>query len=182
MSVEIEGPKGYEFQYLITSAIAIQNLSCQSLAVESEAGEDAKLSISINGTIHTVDVQVKSTTCDINIEQLCEWLNHFTARKSNENLLSKLLNDPNRIAVFACGGRCCDLLRGFITNFGDFLNHTQISRDLPNTFIASMRGHIVGMSTATKLTRERKVFFEAQATSLISDMDRLRNVLMRVFV
>ena len=88
MSVEIEGPRGYEFQYLITSAIAIQNLRCQSLIVESEAGEDAKLSISSNGTIHTVDVQVKSAAGDVSIDSLCEWLNHFTARQSNANLLS----------------------------------------------------------------------------------------------
>lgn len=182
MSVEIEGPRGYEFQYLITSAIAIQNLSCQSLIVESEAGEDAKLSISLNGIIHTVDVQVKSATGDVSIELLCEWLNHFTARQSNENLLSKLLNDPNRIAVFVCGGRCRDVLREFIANFGDFLNHPQIPRDLPNTFIDSLRILIEGMSVTTRLKRERKNFSETQVTTLSNELDRIMDALMRVFV
>lgn len=174
MSVEIEGPKGYEFQYLITAAIAIQKLGCQSLAVESEAGEDAKLSISINGILHTVDVQVKSTTCDVSIDLLCEWLSHFTARKSDENLLCKLLNDPNRIAVFVCGGRCRDILKEFIADFGDFLDHPQVSRDLPNIFIDSLLRFTVGMSMTTKLTRERRVFSEAQATTLSGVLGRVR--------
>ncbi|MDA3875337.1 MAG: hypothetical protein PF795_15430 [Kiritimatiellae bacterium] len=99
MSVEITGPRGYEWQYRITSLIAIQNLSCEALIIEPAQGEDASLYISDSRSTRVIEIQAKSSSEDIYATDLTRWLAHFEKRETS-TLLDRLLEDSERMVLF----------------------------------------------------------------------------------
>ncbi|WP_211474619.1 hypothetical protein [Collimonas humicola] len=110
MSIEIIGPKKYEFQDRVCSLIGLmyaENMQAQ-LHIEPNDGEDAQLSLSAGTRNITFEIQVKGAKTKIDMDTLADWMAHFPARESSESLFERVLQDPNRIALVIATGRCDD--------------------------------------------------------------------------
>jgi energy-coupling factor transporter ATP-binding protein EcfA2 len=180
VSVEITGPKGYEWQYRITSLIALQNLQSESLVVESADGEDAQLLISEPEAIHTVDIQAKSSQADIDASILCGWLTHFGRQHSTDALLSRLLADGGRVVVFVSAGRCGDSTRPLIRKLGNIQPHQDVPKEVSRAILNALCHLSSVISANPKLQRARRDHiatlietFERKIAILISALRRV---------
>jgi hypothetical protein len=110
MSIEIVGPKKYEFQDRVCVLIGLmyaKNMRAQ-LHIEPNDGEDAQLSL-VGGTGSIeVEIQVKGAKAKIDMDTLADWMAHFPARESSQSLVERVVRDQNRIALVIATGRCDD--------------------------------------------------------------------------
>lgn len=127
MCIEITGPNAYEYQYLATAYIALEYIASGNfnnegleLIVEGINSEDAELRILQNGEPVVIEIQVKSTQTDLSQMDLANWLLHYTPRSSTKSLLSRLLEDNRRLALFITRARCQDNVRQFCDNYKIF--------------------------------------------------------------
>ena len=69
MSVEISGPKGYDYQYLISLLVALEYLDKDDVEkyIEKKNEEDAQVIFNEDGRKHTIDIQVKSRSEKISL-------------------------------------------------------------------------------------------------------------------
>ena len=95
MSIVQVGPQGYEFQYLATCLIGLNNMneSQPRLLVEQEDGEDAEMRFSASCGSQVIEIQAKSSLEDVGLVELAGFLTHFTPRKADQNLLGRILSD-----------------------------------------------------------------------------------------
>lgn len=110
MSIELTGPEKYKFQDHVCMLLAILAATDTdtSLEVEPQDGEDALMVLRSNGTTHFIEIQVKGEKGAIGAESLADWLAHFPARRSDDSLLERLVNDKQRSVLFVASGRCSD--------------------------------------------------------------------------
>lgn len=110
MSIEIVGPKKYEFQDRVCVLIGLmyaENMRAQ-LHIEPNDGEDAQLSLVAGAGSIVVEIQVKGAKAKIDMDTLADWMAHFPARESSESLVERVVRDQNRIALVIATGRCDD--------------------------------------------------------------------------
>ncbi|KMY31866.1 hypothetical protein ACZ11_06660 [Lysinibacillus xylanilyticus] len=131
MTVEVAGPKGYEYQYLMTVYVALKayDIAESQLIVEKKGGEDAELIIPVEGGINIIEVQVKSEESPLNLNSLAKWMAHFPDASAVGNLLSRLEGDPKRYALFIAKGRCTDETLLFTTK--ELIQHSTKSLHYP---------------------------------------------------
>lgn len=110
MSVEIFGPLGYEYQYLVSLMIALEFLEKENIQIyiEDSNGEDSRIEFNENGEQFTVDIQVKMRDQQVDILEFSKWISHFEKRSWTKNLLTKLMNEKNRFVLFVTNSRCMD--------------------------------------------------------------------------
>lgn len=180
MSVELTGPQAYDFQYLVTAYIAllhIEEANCK-LIVEKKDGEDAELIIVSDAKEMTLEIQVKSTTNDLNIEELTSWLNHFPDRKSENNLIERLNSDDNRIALFITKGRGTDLIRPFLAT-----NISENSGPFNNELLSNIVNNLESNNSSDSLLKEkRSVYSSRQARYFDNNKSHLRSICRRTLV
>ena len=162
MSVEIEGVKGYEYQYLATIYLSLLYIGKSNLEVYVENTEDARLIFTEEDREKEIYLQAKKHETAISIEDLCLWLTHFGERQSDEFLLSRI-SEENHYVVFISAGRCNDGLLQFIRN-KDF--HIQNNCAFQNKYLQELRKRVLTQFTGeTKLEEARKMsvtaFFES---------------------
>lgn len=110
MSIEIVGPKKYEFQDMVCVLVGLmyaENTQAQ-LHIEPNDGEDAQLSLVAGTGSIEVEIQVKGAKAKIDMDTLADWMAHFPAYKSSESLVERVVQDQNRIALVIATGRCDD--------------------------------------------------------------------------
>lgn len=110
MSIEIIGPKKYEFQDRVCSLIGlmyVENMRAQ-LHIEPNNGEDAQLNLVAGTGNIAVEIQVKGAKTKIDMDAVADWMAHFPARESSESLVERVVRDQNRIALVIATGRCDD--------------------------------------------------------------------------
>lgn len=168
MSVTIDGIKGYEYQYKVTVLIAlITEADKVELYVEKEGSEDALLLIEINGFTLNIEIQVKRESNLIDITKIVQWLCHFQERKSDNNLLQKLIDNSQNIALFVTHSRCSDSTLQLKTDFLSFEKHNSISftQEFYDDFKKALKNIKFGDS---ELMNNREQFCKSQADSLKS--------------
>ena len=168
MSVTIDGIKGYEYQYKVTVLIAlITEANKVELYVEKEGSEDALLLIEINGFTLNIEIQVKRESNLIDITKIVQWLCHFQERKSDNNLLQKLIDNSQNIALFVTHSRCSDSTLQLKTDFLSFEKHNSISftQGFYDDFKKALKNINFGYS---ELMNNREQFCKSQADSLKS--------------
>lgn len=116
MSVEIEGVRGYEYQYLATIYMALLYIENDNARVLVEDTEDAKIVFDKDNVQCEVYLQVKNHNEQISFEDLSDWLAHFGDRQADKFLLSNIASNVNSFAVFISNGRCMDKINRFIRN------------------------------------------------------------------
>ena len=87
MSVEIQGIKGYEYQYLATVYMALQYLSEDTVNIYVEAEEDAKIIYGDPKMRKERFIQVKQHDKPVTFAEVCGWLGHFGNRQAARFLL-----------------------------------------------------------------------------------------------
>jgi len=181
MSVTIEGVKGYEYQYKITALVSLlYNDKKNELFVEIMGSEDALLVTEQNGLRENVEIQVKRERNNIDISLLTNWLCHFQERKSNNNLLQKIIDNRNIIALFISHSRCSDDVVILKTDIGSVSSHKpfSVNKDWKNKFIDSLKSMKFG---DTPLMKERKKFCENQSSYIRTNKD-LSQILQQVLI
>lgn len=120
MSIEITGPKAYEFQDRVCVLLAV--LAAESpdteLLIEPAGGEDARLIVIKQGARHVVEVQSKREQGDIDADRLVGWLAHFPSRKAEGSLLENLVSENTRSVLFVASGRCTDAIAPHLVSVG----------------------------------------------------------------
>ncbi|PEC80021.1 hypothetical protein CN277_18450 [Bacillus cereus] len=182
LSVELSGPQGYEYQYLMTILVALEayQYSGAQLIVEAEGGEDAELRIPNNGGIKTVEVQVKSEGAPLELRSITTWLAHFPDHNADNNLLSRIDSDDSRSALFIAKGRCTDETQLFRTNSLVPHNSYPLVRDRVDNFTKILSECYIGRTGS--LFENRHQFCELQSRSFSGRKRELQQLSKRIFV
>ncbi|MGG0815447.1 hypothetical protein ABE142_22695 [Paenibacillus alvei] len=181
MSIELIGPKGYEYQYVATLLIALIHLRERhdfQLIVEKAGGEDAELKIVTGTKEFTVEIQVKSTREDLTIQELIQWLSHFPSHQYSNNLLERLKTDEDRTVLFITRARATDLVRPFLTDTIN-INTNTFNNDLLNSAIDKMR---TTYGEGSKLEQQRAEYCKEQANYYTTNVAKLRKVFKKTLV
>lgn len=176
MSVNIEGQKGYDYQYKVTVLIALLFSENSSLYVESEGIEDAFLQLND----YRVEIQAKREKERLTVSKLTRWLSHFEERKTNNNLLSCLKRNQKTHALFITQSRSSDQIANLNNEIGDISTHSNISinREWKSEFISTLKDY---QSPSVSLLLERKEFCEKQ-TKDYSRIKDIKEILKRVHI
>lgn len=112
MSIAITGSARYKYQDKVILEQILrfwhQGVTCK---YEPKNGEDATLSVQIDGRLKEIVVQVKGAearTATLTPMQLLEYLAHFPERSDKSCLLERLLEDSNRQVLIICAQRATD--------------------------------------------------------------------------
>ncbi|WP_336990914.1 hypothetical protein [Bacillus toyonensis] len=186
MSVEITGPQGYDYQYIVSVFLALKVLDIPKVKVyiEKEGGEDAEICMGRNGIEEIIEIQVKSTQKDIGLKELVSWLQHFSDGKSDNNLLSRLIQNENESIVFVTRGRCSDNIRGFISRNPFNTHHNApLNRNGVMEYLEALDGlYDENAKGLTRLKQERAHFCQQQKREIEQNITDFRNILKRVIV
>lgn len=163
MSIEITGPKAYEFQdrvCALLAALAAENAAIE-LFIEPAGGEDARLIVMKQGARHVVEIQAKREQGDIGVGRLVDWLAHFPARKAEGSLLENLVSENSRSVLFVASGRCTDTTVPHLVPIG--LDRTSLEH-----------GKVKDATEAT--VRRELISYAAVVSSADGDIDKRRRV------
>lgn len=171
MSVTTDGVKGYEYQYKVTLLIAlVTDADRIDLFAEKKGSEDALLILEKNGISSNVEIQIKREKHIIDTPKIVNWLCHFQGRKSDNNLLQKLINSKQNIALFITQSRCSDSILELKAEFSSFKSHESMSfpKELYTEFNAALRSQKFG---STKLMKDREIFCKQQSENFKTNSD-----------
>lgn len=181
MSVTISGVKGYEYQYKVTVLVALTiNADKVNLFVEKEGHEDALLIVEKNGNRLDIEIQVKRENNPISIAKIVKWLSHFQERKPNNNLLQKLIDNKQTIALFVTHSRCSDNTVSLKKDFFFFEKHNTVSllKRQFDEFKKVLKNIKFGN---TELMQQRENFCQKQAETF-KNTDDLNTILERCLI
>lgn len=110
MSIAITAPEKFELQDLVGIELMLRFARDASAQIRFEPpkGEDAELRFSGTGPITTVEVQVKGSHLPVDLDLVLRALCHFPAFMTNEPLIKRVYDDPERMALLVVSGRCDD--------------------------------------------------------------------------
>ncbi|OKP83730.1 dsDNA nuclease domain-containing protein [Paenibacillus sp. P32E] len=180
MSVEKTGPKGYEYQYIVSANILLEVLDKENIQVfiESKNGEDLQIVFDEKNEKYIYDIQVKQRSRQIEIDEFCLWMSHFEERSYESNLLTKLNSDNNRFVLFVTNSRCKDSVSNFVSNKELF---SSIDISINDNVIEDMRFKIIeGFSKDKPLEVKRRNFL-LQFLSQVNN-NEFRNILKKARV
>ena len=124
MTIEIEGPQGYEYQYVISLYLALRfiracdapEIYVETAVEDGDPAEDAIIKYQIQSKPNVLYIQVKKHTGqEVRFEDFCKWLCHFGRRQAESFLLMQLKENGNRVC-FVTDGRCQDCLVPYLQN------------------------------------------------------------------
>ena len=184
MSIEKTGVRAYEYQYLATLYIGliIADYDEAELFVEPPGSEDALITININGFKRKIEVQVKSDKGALDFNKLVGWLLHFQNRKTDNNLLSRLIEQNETSTLFISNARCKDSLVFLKNTPPDLAMHESVA--LHKTFIPVLNAAIKKNYSTFKenrLGKGRKDFC-IKLSELLSKTNSYNQVLEKVIV
>lgn len=168
MSVEISGPQGYEYQYLLTAYIAVSAYirwgASSQLIVEPLDGEDAELICPI-GTIY---IQAKLLSSALDTDKIAEWLEH--SPRNSRSLWQRIAENKERQALIVTSARCNDGVSAFCGS----MNLTKYKHDrsplLPKPasgVLTRIIQHDGGSKNAVKEHAKRIVIWEQVSPELL---------------
>ncbi|PDT01605.1 hypothetical protein [Rhizobium chutanense] len=116
MSINITGPKKYDFQDIACVALGLQAISRPGgeFLIEPNGGEDCE--IRCDGRI--VEIQVKGAGGKFGLKELAEYLSHPGNKVANNTLLERLLADKARFVVLVLSSRCDDATSVLVEGLG----------------------------------------------------------------
>ena len=179
MSVEISGPQGYEYQYLITAYIAVSayvrwGADCQ-LIVEPLNGEDAEL----NCEIGKVYIQAKQFSGTLNAEKMIAWIKH--APRGSLSLWQRVAEDDEKGAIIITSARCEDAVSSFRgrMDLSSYEHDTSpLSPQVSSDILSEICEEYGVTKTSAKETAKRIVVWEQISLELL--IDRIREEVVRV--
>lgn len=191
MSVEKNGIKGYEYQYLVTVYLALQYLKEDFVEVYVETEEDAKIVYGKDKKRKELYIQVKKHDDTIDFSELNSWLFHFGGRQSSQFLLKELKND-NKHLLFVTTGRCEDRLIPYLYKvnadtdgfFGKDANDVQETvaykqkKSVSSQDVLDIKKYPSTLNPKTKLDKDR--IYELQNYFKVTTDSQIRAMLEKV--
>lgn len=162
MSVEKTGPRGYEYQYLISVYIAVKMIHQENIQIfiESENGEDLQLQFYENEKKYVIDIQVKKRDEQIDLKDFAEWISHFESKSYDENLFTKLFSETDRYVLFVTNSRCKDDVSNFVS-FNDPIN-TPVNIGINDQLIEKIKTNTLNFFDENKkLSQKRHEFLKS---------------------
>jgi hypothetical protein len=157
LSIATIGPEKYDFQDLVCLRIALSLLHRDAfeMFVEPIDGEDAL--IKFNDV--RIDLQVKGSKKQVDLDALGAWLVHFPPRQATRSLLDRLSSSADRFVLFIATGRCSDAVSPFVVDrpwTGNLEPHSRIKVKDTKALLAVIRDIELGDSEL-KLTRREAI-------------------------
>ena len=155
MTIEIEGPQGYEYQYLVSLYLALRfirafdmpEIYIETAGEDDNPAEDGIIKYQIQSKPNVLFIQVKKHTGqEVRFDDFCMWLCHFGRRQADSFLLMQLKEDGNRVC-FVTDGRCQDCLVPYLQNeiFEDAESAIYLSDSnskIKRADVTNIRGHL----------------------------------------
>ena len=186
MSIERSGPEGYEYQYLVTTYLSLRKIEEKSIKilVEKVKGEDAEILYEDDGMPKKYEIQVKGTRSDIGIKELVSWLHHFPDRVGEENLLSRLIDNPQSICLFFTRGRCKDEIKSFVSknSFSPHVISPLVQKSIEAYINELNNQYSTSGNEDTALKKKRKSYCLKQKRAFEKDKSMLKEVAKRIIV
>lgn len=160
MSIELIGPAKYEFQYLVSAYLSLPFLNNEEneIVIEQQFGEDLQLNIRTDTDTRIIEVQVKGSDQDADLNFVCNCLAHFPSNSANDCLLERVLNRPDGMALIVASGRCKDEVRAFALSDdwrGEIHHDPPIGRNATGRFREEFRNQWSSDSELYKARREK---------------------------
>lgn len=190
MSVERDGVRGYEYQYLVTLYLALRYIDrfgkneFNNLKIFVELEEDAKILYLEQRIKKTLLIQIKQHKDAVDLDEFCNWLAHFGAKQADSFLFSKIKDENSRVFIIT-NGRCKDALVPYLKqtvfeNIGSVIDATETGQitsahvlDVKKRLLASHQGD-------TELEKKRNAtitnFFN------VTNKKELKNILKRISI
>ena len=180
MSIELSGPQGFEYQYLITLEMAMHFLKYDNLSayVENNGFEDAQFSYSNKGRSYNIDLQVKHKAEEISFKEFCSWLVHFKARSSDEFILERIQQSEDNYLFIITNTRCTDAVSKFLCR-EDTWETSNLT--LSNEYLCELKRTILEGANKEEGIAERRYIYLKDYFSTITNAE-LRQTLKRVKV
>lgn len=180
MSIELSGPQGFEYQYLITLEMAMHFLKYDNLSVyvENNGFEDAQFSYSKKGRSYNIDLQVKHKAEEISFKEFCSWLVHFKARSSDEFILERIQQSEDNYLFIITNTRCTDAVSKFLCR-EDTWETSNLT--LSNEYLCELKRTILEGANKEQGIAERRYIYLKDYFSTITNAE-LRQTLKRVKV
>ncbi|MCU5184255.1 hypothetical protein OCA11_08320 [Bacillus cereus] len=178
MSVEKAGPKGYEYQYLVSVFIALELIHKDNIKIfiESENGEDLQVQFDENERTYTIDIQVKKRDQQIDLIEFSEWISHFEDRSNDKNLFTKLHSEKDRFVLYVTNSRCKDEVSNFVAN--NIPINEALEVGISNELLQNIKiNTLSNYSLTKKLSRERHDFLKVYFSQLKNN--ELRSILKK---
>lgn len=190
MSVERDGVRGYEYQYLVTLYLALRYIDrfgknkSDNLKIFVEVEEDAKILYLEQSTIKALLIQVKQHKDAVDLDDFCNWLAHFGDKQADNFLFSKIKDENIRVFIIT-NGRCKDALVPYLQqtvfeDVGSVIDATetvQISSahvlDVKERLLASHQGD-------TQLEKKRNATIESFFN--VTNKEEQKNILKRISI
>ncbi|SFI18404.1 hypothetical protein SAMN05192551_1081 [Tindallia magadiensis] len=177
MSVEIFGPKGYDFQYLNSLLVALEYLNKDEVEIyiEKKNGEDAQITFSREEIKYIIDIQVKNRSEDIDLQSFADWISHFESRSVSNCLLNKLDKNDTRYVVFISDARSKDDVSLFVD---EEAIHTELSVGFSNEYLDKIKETIKNCySDSNSKSISRRTFLESFIDGISNN--NLRSILKK---
>lgn len=159
MGVEKIGPKAYDYQYLVTLQMLLNNWKRDELEcyVENRSFEDAQILFRDENRKYKIEIQVKNRSNEISYEEFSRWIAHFANQRADRFILDEIEECDNNYLLFVTNNRCQDKVSKFITENKSGAKGGNVRLDdneveeLKNTMLAAI-------GTKTDLQRKRQAY------------------------
>ncbi|MGM2667019.1 hypothetical protein ACS2QR_03415 [Bacillus cereus group sp. Bce026] len=178
MSVEKAGPKGYEYQYLVSVFIALE-LICKDnikIFIESENGEDLQVQFDENERTYIIDIQVKKRDQQIDLIEFSKWISHFEDRSSDKNLFTKLHSEKDRFVLYVTNSRCKDEVSNFVA--GNIPINEALEAGISDELLQNIKINTLSNYSLTKKLSEKRHDFLKMYFSQLKNKE-LRSILKK---
>lgn len=179
MSVEIYGPKGYDFQYLNSLLLALEYLDKDEVEIyiEKKNSEDAQIVFNEDDVKYIIDIQVKNRGADVDLQAFIDWICHFESRSSTMSLLNKLELNAYRFAIFISDARAKDDVSLFVDRE---IIHSELNIGFNNEYLDKIKECIKSCysNSDSSLSKSRKDFLNEFVNS--KTKDEFRKILKRI--
>lgn len=110
MTIAITAPQKFAFQDLVCIEIMLRFCAYAdaTLFVEPDDGEDAELTVTMDGRRVRYEIQVKGAEGRVTLADVVSCLAHTPPRRADSTFLERLISDADRVAMLVMSGRADD--------------------------------------------------------------------------
>ncbi|NML38685.1 hypothetical protein HHL17_15865 [Chitinophaga sp. G-6-1-13] len=183
MPATVDGQKGYDYQYIVTTFFALQLIDNVSSGwTEAVGREDAFFQLQVSDTLIPVELQVKRRKARLDLHDLAEMLCHFEEQSTTSCLITRMINDPQLRAYFVINTTVTDDV-GKLSILSDKDSFEHIQFKPTQTILRQLASKLGSVQDKRKVLAPARNQTCQQLSALFSaDIDQLKNLMARCFI
>ncbi|WP_286800833.1 hypothetical protein [Oceanicaulis sp. UBA2681] len=171
MSIAIIGQEKYAFQDLVCIETMLRFFTHDeaTLFIEPEGGEDAELTLNLDGHETTLEIQVKGARGAVTQAEIAACLAHAPPHKAEPTLFDRVLNDTHRQAVLVMSGRADDACARYLGScnwHGEAHDTSKLTHEHAGQLLAAYAAANVGGKPDGPLATRRRERNKERAAAL----------------